>query len=90
MPYEILNKKFRVAQKNIDREVSQIQNVATELEKLLQKSGVTVSEVSTVLSGLEEKLTHLKRKVRICVDNIEVVFVNSNYQCKLINISVLY
>ena len=69
-----------MAQKNIDREVSQIQNVATELEKLLQKSGVTVSEVSTVLSGLEEKLTHLKRKVRLCVINIYVVFVSSNYQ----------
>lgn len=63
VPYEILNKKFRLAQKNIDREVSHIQTMATELEILLQKNDVTVGEVSNALNGIQEKLCHLKRKV---------------------------
>ena len=64
VPYEILNKKFRVAQKTIDREVSHLHTMANELERLLQTGGATVREVSSVLSGLQEKLGHLKRKVR--------------------------
>ena len=63
MPYEILNKKFRLAQKNIDREVSHVTNAANELDKCLQKSS-TVGEVATVLNGMVEKLSLLKRKVR--------------------------
>lgn len=63
VPYELLNKKFRIAQKNIDREVSHVQNAASELEKLLQRGIATVGEVTMALSGLEEKLTMLKRKV---------------------------
>ena len=59
----MLNKKFRIAQKTIDREVSHIQNMTSELEKLLETTGVTVGQVSTVLDGLQEKLGHLKRKV---------------------------
>ena len=62
MPYEILNKKFRLAQKNIDREVSHVTSAANELDKCLQKSS-TVGEVTTVLNGMVEKLSLLKRKV---------------------------
>lgn len=62
VPYEILNKKFRVAQKNIDREVTRVQSSAEELEKCLLGSPSS-SEVSTVLGGMVEKLTILKRKV---------------------------
>ena len=63
MPYEILNKKFRLAQKNIDREVSHVTSAANDLDKCLQKSS-TVGEVTTVLNGMVEKLSLLKRKVR--------------------------
>ena len=35
VPYETLNKKFRIAQKNIDREVSHVQSVTGDLEKVL-------------------------------------------------------
>ncbi|XP_046361076.1 E3 ubiquitin-protein transferase MAEA-like [Haliotis cracherodii] len=62
VPYEVLNKKFRTAQKNIDREVSHIQGAGNELEKCLQESSVSVGDVSRVLDNMVEKLTFLKRK----------------------------
>ena len=62
MPYEILNKKFRTAQKNVDREISHVSTVTNELEKCLQQSPI-VGEVSKVLDGVVEKLSLLKRKV---------------------------
>ena len=73
MPYEILNKRFRAAQKTIDREVSHAVNNTSELEKCLQKPAVTAGEVATVLSGLEEKLTLLKRKVIIQIPNCYIM-----------------
>lgn len=62
MPYEILNKKFRLAQKNIDREVQRVQAATSELEKCLQRSA-TIAEVTQVLDGMTEKLMMMKRKV---------------------------
>ena len=63
VPYEILNKKFRSAQKNIDREVSHVQNAVSDLEKACKpSSSVTVGEISNLLSGVIEQLTVLKRK----------------------------
>jgi macrophage erythroblast attacher len=38
VPYEILNKKFRAAQKNIDREVSHVQAHTNDLESCIKKS----------------------------------------------------
>ena len=64
VPYEILNKKFRSAQKNIDREVSHVQNACSELEQCIHGGSATVEEVSKALSGVVEKLGILKRKVR--------------------------
>lgn len=60
VPYEILNKKFRVAQKTLDREVNQIQSVATELENELAEG--TAGRISALLGGVVEKLQALKRK----------------------------
>ncbi|XP_074641550.1 E3 ubiquitin-protein transferase MAEA-like isoform X1 [Tubulanus polymorphus] len=62
VPYEILNKKFRTAQKNIDREVSHVHNATNDLEKCLQGKDVKAGDVTKVLSGVVEKLTLLKRK----------------------------
>lgn len=59
MPYEILNKKFRIAQKTLDRELSQIQNAASELEKGLTGSA---GEISRLIGGVVERLQVLKRK----------------------------
>lgn len=63
VPYEVLNKKFRAAQKNIDREIAHVQTAANDLEKCFHSGRVTVGEVSTALDTVVEKLSLLKRKV---------------------------
>lgn len=63
VPYEILNKKFRAAQKTIDREVSYVQSVANELEKTIAApSTPPIGEVTRLLGGMFERLQALKRK----------------------------
>ncbi|XP_050399540.1 E3 ubiquitin-protein transferase MAEA [Patella vulgata] len=62
VPYEVLNKRFRAAQKNIDREVSHVQNAGNDFEKCLQKSSVSVGEVTQAIGNMVEKLSILKRK----------------------------
>lgn len=62
VPYETLNKRFRAAQKNIDREASHVTMVVAELEKTLSNFPVVDSVVS-LLDGVVEKLSALKRKV---------------------------
>lgn len=61
VPYEVLNKKFRIAQKNIDREVQRVQAATSELEKCLQSSA-TIADVTQALDGMTEKLMMMKRK----------------------------
>uniref|UniRef100_A0A8C9MCA7 Macrophage erythroblast attacher, E3 ubiquitin ligase n=1 Tax=Panthera tigris altaica TaxID=74533 RepID=A0A8C9MCA7_PANTA len=64
VPYETLNKRFRAAQKNIDRETSHVTMVVAELEKTL--SGCpAVDSVVSLLDGVVEKLSVLKRKVSV-------------------------
>lgn len=65
VPYELLNKKFRSAQKTIDREISKLQGAGGELEVCLQKPQVTIGEVTKALDNMVEKLKLLKRKVFI-------------------------
>lgn len=63
VPYEILNKKFRTAQKTLDREVSHVQQTATEIEKTLNDaSDVRANDITQFLGGMVEKLQVLKRK----------------------------
>ncbi|KAJ8931800.1 hypothetical protein NQ314_015256, partial [Rhamnusium bicolor] len=63
VPYEILNKKFRTAQKTLDREVSHVQQAATELEKTLSDNQeVQAKDITSILGGMVEKLQVLKRK----------------------------
>lgn len=59
----MLNKKFRAAQKCIDREVTKVQGAGTDLETCLQKPEVKIGEVTEVLDNMVEKLKMLKRKV---------------------------
>lgn len=91
VPYETLNKRFRAAQKNIDRETSHVTMVVAELEKTLSSFPVVDSVVS-LLDGVVEKLSALKRKVRsfTCTvhHNTATVFLaphfslhNSNINC---------
>ncbi|XP_015787000.1 macrophage erythroblast attacher [Tetranychus urticae] len=67
VPYEILNKKFRGAQKSIDREVCHVQSCVNSLEKAVLGQGssaATVGSITDLLSGVVEKLTVLKRKAK--------------------------
>lgn len=56
VPYEILNKKFRAAQKQLDREVSQLQSLASELEGEPRRAG----QLQTIVGNLLEKLEQLR------------------------------
>jgi len=79
VPYEILNKKFRLAQKNIDREVSRVKDSAKELEAGVKNSSsepassssspVTVGAITDLLSGVIDKLTVLKRKAHESIND---------------------
>lgn len=65
MPYELLNKKFRAAQKTLDRELSHVQAAASELEKGLTCDNVGAGNISKLLGGMVEKLQVMKRKVSL-------------------------
>ncbi|KAK4875021.1 hypothetical protein RN001_011443 [Aquatica leii] len=62
VPYEILNKKFRTAQKTLDREVSHVQQAALEIEKGISGEHVKSNDITKLLGGMVEKLQVLKRK----------------------------
>lgn len=57
VPYEILNKKYRVSQKNIDREVSHLNQSVNELKK-----SPTISIVNKALDDVVKGLNVVKRK----------------------------
>lgn len=76
VPYEILNKKFRIAQKTIDRELNQIQNATSELEKGLAEG--TAGDISRLLGGVVERLQALKRKA----DESIVEELTAGHECK--------
>ena len=65
VPYELLNKKFRAAQKQFDREVSHVQAATMELERGLHGESVGAGDISRLLGGVVEKLQVLKRKACI-------------------------
>lgn len=62
VPYEILNKKYRINQKNLDREVSQISQVAATIESSVTGENVHTSNITKLLGGMVERLQVLKRK----------------------------
>jgi macrophage erythroblast attacher len=62
VPYEILNKKFRTAQKTLDREASHVQQAAREIEDTISGGNVKARDITSFLGGMVEKLQVLKRK----------------------------
>ena len=64
VPYEILNKRFRNAQKIIDREVAHLTSHVNELTSATSTEGMTVEDASNCLGEVVEKLEGLKRKVK--------------------------
>ena len=77
VPYEILNKKFRMAQKSLDREVSHVTSSIGEVEKLLSleenQSGASKATLSQKLDTIKEQLMQMKSKSSdIISEEIEV------------------
>ena len=68
VPYELLNKKFRLAQKVLDREASHVQTAATDLERALKQeceegnSTNNQPNLSELLASLEDHLLQLRAK----------------------------
>lgn len=62
VPYEILNKKFRTAQKTLDREVAHVQQAALEIERGIAGNNIQTKDITSLLGGMVEKLQALKRK----------------------------
>lgn len=62
----MLNKKFRTTQKTLDREVSHFQNAVQDFERDMSSdvAMTDTSHISSLLSGMVEKLKVLKRKVQ--------------------------
>lgn len=79
MPYETLNKRFRAAQKNIDRETSHVTMVVAELEKTLS-SCPAVDSVVSLLDGVVEKLSVLKRKVSGVLPSLQCCLLGFSFQ----------
>ena len=65
MPYELLNKKFRAAQKSLDRDITSVSSGTRELNTQAERSGgVAVGEVVKTLDAMSVKLSSLKKRVR--------------------------
>ena len=81
VPYEILNKKFRSAQKVIDREVSSTNALLNDLEDTVRAAdsldsassdSISVDTISGLISGVIDKLSAFKRKAtESLIDEIE-------------------
>ncbi|XP_076811478.1 E3 ubiquitin-protein transferase MAEA-like isoform X2 [Clavelina lepadiformis] len=68
VPYEILNKRFRSAQKTIDREIHGLTSAWNELEKCVESGNATNGSVVQMLDGVVEKLQTVKRKLSDAVE----------------------
>ena len=62
VPYEVLNRTFRTAQKVVDREVSHVNTTNDKVRKITSKNNVPVSEACHELDELIKKLFVLKNK----------------------------
>ena len=63
VPYEILNKRFRIAQKHLDREVNHVTVSLTELDKLVGENAEIDRETLTQkLDLLKSQLVEMKSK----------------------------
>ena len=79
VPYELLNKKFRLAQKVLDREASHVQAAANDLEKALKQEHEdspmqqNQPNLTELLITLEERLMQLRSKSHEAVsEEVEV------------------
>ena len=88
VPYEILNKKFRAAQKVIDREVSLVVSATNDLTNSLGTVPVKVGEITGFLDGVVQKLQSLKRKVTFNATHM-CLFLDWNNENAVLQVSSL-
>jgi len=80
VPYEMLNKRFRLAQKTLDREVHNLTGCFKEVEEHCSTTQTAnPGEVVTMLNGVIEKLKSAKRKASDAIGQEE----SSSKLCKL-------
>ena len=74
VPYEILNKRFRIAQKHLDREVNHVTVSLGELDKLIgENSQLDREEVNQKLDLLKSQLVEMKNKGGDILGNVSDV-----------------
>ncbi len=72
VPYEILNKRFRGAQKSIDREISHVLQALTDLEQMFHPNDraeniVSAGQMASAVDSAIDRLHALKRKAEASV-----------------------
>lgn len=82
----MLNKKFRAAQKVIDREVSLVVSATNDLTSSLGSVPVKVGEITGFLDGVVQKLQSLKRKVNIITCIYIYLFLIYNIPRQFVNL----
>lgn len=83
VPYEFFNKKYRLTQRMIEKEVSQVNHHVKELETVVVQAArpringeikTNVGQITNLLTGVVDKLNQLKRKaIESVSDEIESV-----------------
>ncbi len=71
VPYEMLNKRFRSAQKVIDREVSHVTGAVSEVERAIRE-GRDLSHFPALLNSLADRVSHLEAKAKSAVQEEEM------------------
>nr|XP_032523411.1 E3 ubiquitin-protein transferase MAEA [Danaus plexippus plexippus] len=75
VPYEIFNKRYRNAQRVLDVEARQVATSVSDLDATTKK-GATVGEIDSLLGGMVEKLTTMKRKASEAItEEVQAAFV---------------
>lgn len=83
VPYELFNKKYRLTQRVLEKEVSQVNHHVKELETAVVQASkpringevkTNVGQISNLLTGVVDKLNQLKRKAMESIsDEVESV-----------------
>ena len=87
VPYEILNKRFRIAQKHLDREVNHVTVSLTDIQNLLgENSQLDKETLSQKLESLKDQLKEMKSKGGDILNNVRRGIQEeciAKFECKL-------
>ncbi|XP_047539849.1 E3 ubiquitin-protein transferase MAEA isoform X2 [Vanessa atalanta] len=75
VPYEVFNKRYRNAQRVLDVEARQVATSVSDIDTATKK-GANSGEIDTLLGGMVEKLTTMKRKASEAItEEVQAAFV---------------